>query len=162
MRKTNKQDLHRQLRGKLASELAVLAQAVRDASEAATHEESRPENKYDTRGLEASYLAGAQRERLGELQGMLKLLDATVLRDFDEESRIASGALVELDHDGVSTLCFVVPVGAGYTLDDDGRAVLTVTPQAPLGRALLGKTVGEQVTVRTAQGSKDYEVLAVL
>src|SRR5581483_11142644 len=43
----------------LAEELATLMQAAKAAHEAATHEESKAEDQHDTRGLEASYLAGS-------------------------------------------------------------------------------------------------------
>ena len=44
----------------LESELSVLADAAKAAHLAATHEESVAEDPHDTRGVEASYLAGAQ------------------------------------------------------------------------------------------------------
>src|SRR5258707_8534043 len=52
----------------LAAEIAVLTRAARDAHEAATHEEAKPENDKDTRSVEAAYLAGAQAERARDLE----------------------------------------------------------------------------------------------
>ena len=52
----------------LEKDLEVLREAEKSTREAATHEESKPENEYDTRGLEASYLAGAQSKRIIETE----------------------------------------------------------------------------------------------
>lgn len=156
-----KQDLLSQIAAHLEAELTSLSKSAQAAHEAATHEEAKPENKYDTRGLEASYLAGAQKERLAELQAALQAVRSTVLRDFGDDAPIGPTALVELDQDGTTTLCFLMLLGAGYTLSLDGRPVLTITTQSPLGRALTGKRAGDYATLRTAQGEKEYEILGV-
>jgi hypothetical protein len=49
----DKGDLVRRLREELEREIEVLERAARSAREAATHEESRPENDKDTRGTRA-------------------------------------------------------------------------------------------------------------
>ena len=59
----DKQAIIDRLVEKLQSEAEALVRAAQAAHEAATHEESRAEDHHDTRGLEASYLAGAQAQR---------------------------------------------------------------------------------------------------
>ncbi|WP_176736992.1 GreA/GreB family elongation factor [Oligoflexus tunisiensis] len=151
-----------QLMPLIEEEIQVLQKSLDSASEAATHPESKPENKYDTRGLEASYLAGAQRERLQELKAMLTLLQTMVIRNFTEQDRIAPTALVELEQDGRPSLYFILPLGAGFTLQWEGRPVLVLTPQAPLGQALMNKTVGDTVTVKTDASRKEYDIIHIL
>ena len=57
------------LRGGLARSDRILRLLdIADLGEAATNEESKAENKYDTRGLEASYMAQAQSLRVSELK----------------------------------------------------------------------------------------------
>src|SRR4051812_31376659 len=85
----------------LAEELATLMQAAKAAHEAATHEESRAEDAHDTRGLEASYLAGAQAQRAAELQSQLMMWKFLPLRDFGGPDDVACpAALVELEYQG--------------------------------------------------------------
>ncbi len=48
---------------RLAEDLVQVEQAAREAHETATHEENIAENKYDTLGLEAAYLATGQARR---------------------------------------------------------------------------------------------------
>ena len=50
----------------LTSELDGYKRSARSAHEEATSEQSKAENKYDTRGLEAAYLAGAQSRQAAE------------------------------------------------------------------------------------------------
>jgi transcription elongation GreA/GreB family factor len=161
MSKSEKTHLLAQIRDHLAAELASLEQSAKAAHEAATHEEAKPENEYDTRGLEASYLAGAQMERVAQLRDSVQRLSRTVLPSFPEGAPIGLGALVDLDQDGQPLTCFVAAFGAGVPLQLNGKAVLVVTPQSPLGRALAGRTEGEVVFVDTAQGPKEYEITAV-
>ena len=66
-----KEDLLKKLIQKVTENLESLTQSALDAKAAATDEEAKPENKYDTRALESSYLAEAQSVRVGELKRAL-------------------------------------------------------------------------------------------
>ncbi|MCX6129002.1 MAG: GreA/GreB family elongation factor [Proteobacteria bacterium] len=159
MIRRDKHELVLQLRELIQTELSTLGKALSAAREAATHEESKPENKYDTFGLEASYLAGAQKERLDELKATLHMLDQMQLSSFSPSDPIKPGALVELEANGVSSLCLLLILGPGYSLSFGTGTVLTVTTHSPLGRALLGKTVGDFVSIKTQNSTKNYEIL---
>lgn len=161
MQRSPKSTLVAQIQAHLEVELAALVKAAETARDAATSEESRPENKYDTRGLEASYLAGAQQERATVVRNDLQRLRDTIFRDFNADDAVTATALVELDLAGTRLQYFVLAIGAGYPLLLDGRTVVAITPASPLGRALLGKKKGEVATVHTGQGDKDYEILSV-
>jgi hypothetical protein len=132
----------------LEAELETLLKAAAAARDEATHAESKPENKYDTRGLEASYLAGAQAERAAELRRDLLILANLPLRAFNENDRIAASALVTVERNGVPVRYLFMPVGGGARLETDAGPVTVVTPQSPIGRALQ-------------EGHADLEVLAI-
>lgn len=157
----NKQTLIGQIAVVLSEELAGVQAAAAATASAATHEESKAENQYDTRGLEASYLAGAQQERVAELEAAIVRLKNTPPRSFTSDDRIALTALAELDHDGTKLWYLVMAVGAGITLQDSGRSITVITPQSPLGRALLGKRCGDDVTLSTPQGERHYDIVAI-
>ena len=55
-----KAQLVEQVIASLTESLHVLEKAARASHEEATHESSKAESKYDTRGPEAAYLAGGQ------------------------------------------------------------------------------------------------------
>ena len=64
----NKRALIKKIIAQLASGLDAYVRAARAAHAEATHEQSRAENKYDTRGLEASYLARGQSQQAAEIE----------------------------------------------------------------------------------------------
>lgn len=137
------------LLAQLDEELATMKRAAQQAREAATHEESKPENDKDTRALEASYLAGAQAARARELEGAIKAVGAMQLLDFDHETPILSSALVTLeDEDGARTTLFLAPFGGGVRLNVGSLAVQVVTPQSPRGQTLLGARIGDVLEAR--------------
>lgn len=84
----DKKKLLRLITEKLAADLEVAVRAAQTAHETATHEENVAENKYDTLGLEAAYLAAGQSRRVEEIRQALGLYRNLVLRDFDEEQGI--------------------------------------------------------------------------
>ena len=169
-----KKSLLAQTANRLEAELNALRDAVAAAHDAATHSENKPENKYDTRGLEASYLAGAQEARATQLQAALDLVNAMVPKSFAAHDAVGPTALVELSTEGMTAWYFLIQVGGGYRLEITEKIseeitaerasgpVFTLTPQTPLGRALLGKRIGDEIVVRTDKGEKEYELSRLL
>lgn len=156
----NKLELILKFREKTAADLAVLTQAALAAHDAATHAESKAEDKYDTRGLEASYLAGAQSKRAMELQEMLDLFQHLDIKEFNASSKIASTALVELDCDGQKSYCLLMPKGGGQSVVFEGKTIQCITPQSPLGELLLGAKVGDQISVTVKDVLRDYDIVS--
>ena len=70
----NKSLLIKQIIAALGESLEVLERAARASHAEATHESSRAESKYDTRGLEAAYLAGGQARQAKEIIDSMKTL----------------------------------------------------------------------------------------
>ena len=156
-----KQKLLTLIRKQLEDDLATAIAAALATYEAATHEESKPENEYDTRGLEASYLAGAQSKRAGEIEELLAICNQMNGNDFAPSSPIQAGALVELDLDGKDKNVFLLPKGGGMTFDLDGKHVQIITPVSPLSQAIIGLREGEATQVELAGTSRDCEILSV-
>src|SRR6476620_12615410 len=90
----NKLLLQQQVLKRLADDLLQAEQAVRAAHEAATHEENIAENKYDTLGLEAAYLATGQVRRAEAIRQALANWRHFRPRPYDVRKGIQLGALV--------------------------------------------------------------------
>ncbi|MCO4746003.1 MAG: transcription elongation factor GreAB [Proteobacteria bacterium] len=152
-----KADVIEALLATLCSERDGLARMTQAARDEATHGESRPENQYDTRALEASYLAAGQGQRLielGQLIGWLELAGA----DCDV---VRVGALLELESDaGAARWLFVAPAG-GTRLHLDGKTVDVISPASLFGRALAGLEAGDSAEVVGPRGRSEWELLAV-
>ena len=139
------------------------ATATQQATHAgATHEESRAENDKDTRGIEASYLARGLAKRVSELSATARAVASLAVRPFEEGEAASVGAVVRVeDEDGEEVSYLLSPSGGGRSVDVDGATIKVVTPQSPLGRALLGRTAGDDVEVRTPRGVRECTVVAV-
>lgn len=157
-----KRGLLERIRAHLSSELEALSAAALSTYEGATSEEAKAENKYDTRALESSYLAGAQARRVTEVQDMLVRYQALPVRSFDDDQPIAMTALVKLECEGADTWYFIGPCAGGIKVEHEGRDVLVITPAAPLGKLLIGKQVGECVTTRGRDRARTHEIIEVL
>jgi transcription elongation GreA/GreB family factor len=156
---TEKQELVNSLIERLQAEYATLLAAQRATQEGATHEEAKPENDKDTRALEQSYLARGQAERVLQLQGDLGLLRQLRPRSYGVETPIGLSALVRVEEeDGTAQLYLLVPSGAGEQLSSSLGPVKVVTPNSPLGRALMGARVDEDVSLLSPKGKRVLSV----
>jgi len=142
-----------------------MRKAAYDAAQAATHEEAKPENDKDTRALEASYLAAGQAERVRALETAAKVLAGLELKDIGKTTPICASAVITLEDDeGTRTVFFMSPHGGGVRLELDGAppaSVQVVTPQSPLGKALLGRTHGETIELRGKSGLREMTIVDV-
>ena len=144
----NKTAVHLLMLQKLEIDLDVLQRAAQTAYEAATHAENIAENKYDTLGLEASYLATGQARRVEEIRQALKNCRAMPLAPYDAASGIQIGALIQLEaENGSAQWLFLAPDAAGLKLEHGAQTVTVITPRAPLGAALLGKQLDDEVQI---------------
>jgi transcription elongation GreA/GreB family factor len=145
----------------LETELGNARAAASSAHEAATAEENRPENQFDTRALEASFLARGQAARVAEVEHSIKVLRDFPLKPFCDDDAVQTGALVTVDCEGTEQLLFVIPSGAGLAVSMGKQRIAVVTTSSPLGTELLGKSVGDSFVFKRGGASKEYEVLAV-
>src|SRR5271154_5665080 len=105
----NKAQLLKRIITSLTDNLHLLEKAARASHAEATHESSKAENKYDTRGLEAAYLAGGQARQAREILDSLKLYESLAVKDFARGEPIELTALVELDSGGARAWYFIGP-----------------------------------------------------
>lgn len=157
----DKAKLLKLLRLDVEKALAVMTQAAKAAHDAATHPENKPENDKDTRGLEASYLAGAQSKRAAELAKTLQALNGLVPRAFKATDTVAATALVRIEVDETESVVFICPFGAGLKASLGGVDIQVITPQSPLGDAVLGRKVGDAFEVQVAGRVREVRIVSV-
>jgi transcription elongation GreA/GreB family factor len=153
----SKAALQEELERVLATDLARREGAHHAAMEAATHEEAKPENDKDTRALEQSYLARGEARRVEELRAGLAAVRAMRPRTAPGDGPAALGALVTVEEEAL--VLWLAPHGGGVRLD--GGRVHVVTPQSPLGRAVLGKRVGDECEVTMAGRTRTLTIRAL-
>lgn len=156
----NKTDLLQRIVQALEHDMDLLQRAAQTAYEAATAQENIAENKYDTLGLEASYLATGQARRAAEIRQALLAYRQLALRDYDPTRGVQVSNLVVLeDLQGQQRLLFLGPEGAGLKIGEGSGQVTVITPRAPLGQALLGKRVDDEVSLVLAGATQVHVVI---
>ena len=157
----NKQTLIQKILIRLGAELEGYFRAAQLAHDEATHEQSKAENKYDTRGLEASYLAHGQSRQAGEIQAAIAAFEIIDARRFGTGDPIGTGALVELGHEKERTVFFIAPKAGGMEVKHEKQMVLVITPQSPMGEQLHGKKQGDLLQFSAGGTLKEYRVVKV-
>jgi transcription elongation GreA/GreB family factor len=154
--------LRQQVLEQLALDLLQAEQAIRTAHEAATHEENIAENKYDTLGLEAAYLATGQARRAEAIRHAISHWRQFRPAPYDASKGIALGALVCLvDSDDQQRQVFLGPDGGSMQLVSEAQLVQVISTKAPLGVAMLGRREGDEVSLQVAATQQRFEVLRV-
>jgi transcription elongation GreA/GreB family factor len=154
--------LQQQVLERLAEDLQQAEQAVRVAHEAATHEENIAENKYDTLGLEAAYLATGQARRAEAIRQAMAHWRQFSPRPYDASKGIQLGALVCLvDADDKRQHLFLGPPGGSMKLVSGAQFIQVISGEAPLARAMLGKCEGDEVSIQGSGIRQQFEVLWV-
>src|SRR5690349_8797282 len=144
----NKRAIVKKIISKLTEDMELSIKAARTAHEEATHEESKAEDKYDTRGLEAAYLAGGQARQAAEIEKSIAQYESLALAKFGAKDPIDLTALVEMESDGERIFYFLGPASGGLEFIHDSKQVLVITPQAPLGQNLIGRKQGDKVKMK--------------
>jgi transcription elongation GreA/GreB family factor len=157
----NKRALIKKIVAELASGLEAYVRAARAAHAEATHEQSKAENKYDTRGLEASYLARGQSKQAAEIEAAIAAFEKLDARAYAPGEPIDLGALVDLESSGESTLYFMGPKAGGTEVTHQKREVLVITPHSPLGEQLMGRKQGDVLQINIAGARNQHRVVAV-
>ena len=145
----------------LSDSLGVLEKAARASHEEATHESNKTESKYDTRGLEAAYLAGGQARQAKEILASITVYEALATRDFAPGEPIDLTALVELDTDGTRSTYFIGPKNGGLEIEHQRTEIMVMTPQSPLGQNLMGRKAGQRWTAKIGGSTAKYKIVSV-
>jgi transcription elongation GreA/GreB family factor len=139
---SDKQQVIEAILDNLTCELELALAAANNARATATNKENIAENKYDTLGLEAAYLAHGQSNRAQRLSDEKKAF-AALQGDAASES-VSLGSLVCTQYeDGTTRWLFIGPGAAGLSLTLADFSVVVVTPESPLGGTLMGLSLDD-------------------
>ena len=146
----------------LLADLELYTKAARSSHAEATHEQNKAESKYDTRGLEASYLARGQSRQLAETEQAIAQFQSLNLLEFGPGIPIQLSALVELEGKGERLLYFIGPRAGGTEIKHGKKEILVITPQSPLGQQLMGKKQGDRLKMEIGGSKNEYRIASVV
>lgn len=154
----NKQSILDKLIENLKNELNEVESAANSSRDLATASDLKSEGKYDTRAIEASYLAGAQAKRVEEIKLDIQMLEETELQN---SSKLQMGSLALIECNGQKRFYFLTSTSGGTMLTIDEQPVLVISVFSPLGSEALGLSKGESFEVETPKETRSYKVLEV-
>ena len=149
----------------IQEELAEMKEtALRSAAEARNgmHLGSDRTRTRGERGVmnEQAYLIAAQMKQVEQCHDLMRALSEL---DLSTARRVRPGALIDVEDagNGGLTTYFMVPGGMGRTLAFGERRINLVSPDSPLGRALLDRRRGNMVELQLPAGSRSLRILGI-
>ena len=122
---------------------------TRAIAEARSHGDLAENAEYHAAREEQSFLEG----RVQAIEARLR--SAVIVEAPAAGSRVGLGSVVTLD-DGGETVIYTI-VGASESDPGAGR----ISSSSPVGRALLGRDLADQIVVRTPAGDRRYRILDI-
>lgn len=142
--------------------ICVAKNGVEIAHEAATNDANVAENKYDTLGLEASYLAHGQQERLAQCIEDNAIFDELFKqRDIASNDVVLSSIVTLIDDYDQERYLLIGPTAGGLKIEIGDIQVLVITPQSPIGAQLMGKELDDEVSLLISGNTINYAITAI-
>ena len=135
-------DLKYELTVKLPKELEA-ARAHGDLSENAEYEAAKARQDY-------------VRSRIGQLEGRVRELSMHNISSIPHDV-VAYGSRVTVEDDAGESIAYEIVFPEEV---DAGRGQISLS--SPLGRALLNKTVGDEIEVQTPGGKRTYQIVELM
>jgi len=122
---------------KLETELGRQSNANVQSNATTAYSASNADKQRDTTGFEAAFLAHGYAVHCMDLSHRLDELRSMPIEDFTGQE-IDIGALVEVEMGGDVDWYLLLHCGGGTEVEVDRTKVTVITPESPLGSALMG------------------------
>ncbi len=160
-----KEQLIKTIISHLHKELSQLLVAANNAHLAAIDDQSIAETQYDTLAIEAGYLAEGQSRRVEEIKQAIiefKNLPERINNSLQEKCIINLGSLVQVSNERSKRhLYFIAPAAAGFRCELNEANITVITPQSPLGNALMNLEEGDEFNVIVNAQATTQEVISI-
>jgi transcription elongation factor GreA len=106
----------------------------------------------------AEYHAAKDRQGIEEarIRQIREMLENAEIIETDDDGVAAPGMLVTISHDGDEAETYLLG-----TREEKGQGYDVLTPDSPIGRAIIGKAAGEVVVAKAPNGDLKVEIIAV-
>jgi transcription elongation factor GreA len=140
---------HERIEAELAGLIAQRPEVIRRIATAREHGDLKENAEYHAAREEQGFLEG----RIKSLEAKLKI--AVVVAPTERGARVELGARVRVEVDGEESIMQIV--SSAEASSREGR----ISSVSPVGAALMGRSVGDVVTIRTPGGEIRYAVLEI-
>lgn len=142
----------------LRNELVEVECAAKSTRDLVTADDLKSEGKYDTRAIEASYLASAQLKRVEEIKTDIQMLEEIELV---RANKLQMGSLALIEYKGNERYYFLTSTSGGTMLTVDENTILVISVFSPLGNGALGLQAGESFEIETPKEMRTYKIIDV-
>jgi transcription elongation GreA/GreB family factor len=146
------------LKNQLSLELDQLKVLALNTRKESTDPELVQKSKYETQGIEASYLADAHARRLEELHQEKTRFEIFESKKRIEKNVILVGSYVTLEGAGGFEYYFISPVSSRGSVSVEGKVVKIVSEASPFGRELIGLYVGDGFEIEVLGKNQEFSV----
>jgi transcription elongation factor GreA len=136
---------------KLKSQRAELAQAIEVAR---AHGDISENADYDA----AKEKSGMVEARIRDLELKLATADVIDPKKISESQKVVFGVSVRIEDIDSGEIKKITIVGAEESNVEKGY----ISFEAPIGRALIGKEIGDVAKVKAPNGEREYEIIEIL
>ena len=145
--------------------LLAQSESIKESSEkarkASVEAPSAKESRSDTTRAEMSWLS----QRLASSSAKIrKQVESLQKADISPADCVREGSLVKLRDKRViaSEAYFILPVGSGIKIaSEEGEKIVVVTPDSPIGAALMGRRQGDDCDIQIPSGIREVVIESV-
>jgi transcription elongation GreA/GreB family factor len=152
-----KPQLLQQLITQLERNAGLISRAAENVRQDVINAEGRMQTRYGSEKEETGYLADGLSQRNQEILRGLDVLKAMPLPQSPQ--KVERGCLVRLNDGHENSDYFILPYGGGESLPTEHGEVTIISTTAPLSKAMLSKSKGEQFN---GIGQRKYTIVDFL
>lgn len=144
----NKKALLDQLIDILKKNIEIQRKSFESARQTSLEAPGRMQSRYDTMGIESAWVADGLAKSLIEKEKSVTQLES--FKFGDTVNRVCLGSVVGISSgESLSKeYFFILPTASGYQLCENVITITTLTPTTPVGKALIGKQIGEDIEIQ--------------
>ncbi|MGB0453018.1 MAG: GreA/GreB family elongation factor [Bacteriovoracaceae bacterium] len=154
-----KEEILQEIISHYQNERETLESIAEETKKGTTGDEVKQEGKYDTRAIEAGYLAGAQARRVEETK--LNLTKARSFKILQNNGSVSVGSLLKLrDLDEKELMYFISPTESGFY--SKKLKLHIISYNSPIAQEAINLSTGDTFEVIIPSGTKEFEIIEIL
>jgi len=150
--KIEKEEIVKTLKAELKQKLELAQASLETATKSARSTEMKSESKWDTRGIEAGYLASAQKKRVTEIESEVAAIEKMKIIP---QKQVAVGALAKTDL--FKEPLFFTEFTGGIKLKINQQNIRIISLNSLLGEAMIGLNQGDDFEFQ----EKDFQIISL-
>jgi len=147
---------------KLQKEVSELEANITSMHQAAIDAPSAMQSHSDTTKFQMNALKDDVEKQLSTKNGELEMLEKFEIMPITPSKEIRSGSLIKIKDGEKEINYFFLDGGSGIQIEDESKnMIIVVGGNSPMGNALLGKKVGDEVVTQFRSKERNIRIIDV-